>query len=100
MKLICPLLKPALVVSSRTVNVSEPPAAIDDDKPSTRVNPVGRLGAEVVSVALPSLRTVKVWVTPAPPRVVVPKSLPSVVLGVVSPSRMVTPFPSTVISGT
>ena len=60
MKLICPLFVPVLVVSSRTVKVSELPGAIELESPSTRLNPVGKVSPEVVSVEPPSLRTVKV----------------------------------------
>ena len=50
-------------------------------------------------VALPSLRTVNARLTPAPPCVTLPKWVPSAVLGVVSPSLMFWPLPSTATSG-
>ena len=81
MKVICPLFVPGLVVSSRTVKVSELPAAIVLESPPTRLNPVGKVSPEVVSAELPSLRTVKVRSTAAPPSVALPKLVKSVCWG-------------------
>ena len=52
-KLIRPVLVPAVEVSSRTVKVSDPPAAIDADRPSIRLKPDGKVRPEVVNAAVP-----------------------------------------------
>ena len=54
-KLICPDLTPGVLVSRLTVKVSEAPALIVADSPSTTEKPAGTNKPVVVSGALPSL---------------------------------------------
>ena len=59
LKVMLPVRLPRTAVSRRTVKVSDPPGAIDDDRPSTRTNPDGSASADVVRVSSPELPTVK-----------------------------------------
>ena len=72
---IWPVLIPAVVASIRTWNVSVAPGASEVTSPLTKVKPVGSIRFDRVSVPLPSFRTVKVCITPAPPTETLPKSV-------------------------
>ncbi len=98
LKLRSPAYVPAVLASSRTVKVSDEPAARLVASASVSVYPEATHTEPQVSVAVPVLRTVKVRDS-AVPAGVVPKSVWSVALGLASPSAMFWPLPSTPTSG-
>ena len=99
LKLMSLVKLPILVVLSWIVNVSDPPGAIDGERPSTREKPVGRFTEPRLNVALPLLTTVKVRCTGAPPCATLPKSVPLLLLGEMSPSAILFAPHETAISG-
>src|SRR5262245_53070189 len=86
-----PLYGPAAAASSLTWKVAEPFVATDEGKLPTAEKPAGRLRVETLSVAVPELAMVKVFVTgtliSAEPKLNVP------------PSAMLVPDSETAISG-
>ena len=98
-KLTSPLFVPAVVVSRRTMNVVVAPAATLVAACVVTVYPAGAVTVPSAKAVSPSFRTVKVRLITVPPCSVEPKFVWSDALGVESPSAMLTPLPSTTISG-
>ena len=86
-------------MSIRAWNVSEAPAAMVGDKPLTSVNPASKRRLDVVRFPVPVLLTVKVRTMPAAPCAMLPKSVKSANPGIMSPSAIFSPLPSTATSG-
>ena len=95
----CPLFSPGVVISRRTVNVSDSSTARVWKRVFVITYPSGTITSDTVNGAVPSFVTVNVRDAPAAPCTMVPKSVASNVLAVPFPSMIDTPLPITVISG-